>query len=527
MWILRLFNSGIRGTFVTKYLKLADNYNELKRTVRFKKFMRSYLRHDGTFVLKMIALNCGDIICSEIIQNLWTDYKSKCAEAQQPQEQGGLRRSSCMLRLSCNNLNEQPKTRRGLQPIENSKAFCLKMVANELINQYKALPKAFNYIGLEDFPDRLNFLFTVTVLLVCCSVVTVRTYVFHPLACYIPNMFGSGTAGQELFVNNYCWTEGTFAVHPRQFSIDATQKDGGLGRYRDKRITYYQWVPLVLGVQCIMFYLPRVLWNFITNQRSGTDVAHIVRTVRDAIQADREKHNKLMQHACARLEQLLSRSHQFSQYSALRSVQQLALNRFGLVLSTQPQGNTIICSYLAIKTLYFINASCQLVIMQRFLNLNNTEYGLFGLRLLGDLSSGIYWENSMVFPRVGSCAVYMKTAGVGNWQMSQCALPINMINEKIYIFPLRNNPWLKKFELEFLRNDGTFLLKMIALNCGDLACTEILRRLWIRFLRSNGVHKAEETHGDQGVSVKNLVVISTAGLPEQARVKKPKLLLQS
>ncbi|PAA46042.1 hypothetical protein BOX15_Mlig007366g4 [Macrostomum lignano] len=445
------------------------------------------------------------------------------------------------------------------------------MVANELINQYKALPKAFNYIGLEDFPDRLNFLFTVTVLLVCCSVVTVRTYVFHPLACYIPNMFGSGTAGQELFVNNYCWTEGTFAVHPRQFSIDATQKDGGLGRYRDKRITYYQWVPLVLGVQCIMFYLPRVLWNFITNQRSGTDVAHIVRTVRDAIQADREKHNKLMQHACARLEQLLSRSHQFSHYSALRSVQQLALNRFGLVLSTQPQGNTIICSYLAIKTLYFINASCQLVIMQRFLNLNNTEYGLFGLRLLGDLSSGIYWENSMVFPRVGSCAVYMKTAGVGNWQMSQCALPINMINEKIYIFlwfwmvfvasataisilvwvvriyshghrrssfvkqylkladnynQLRNNPWLKKFELEFLRNDGTFLLKMIALNCGDLACTEILRRLWIRFLRSNGVHKAEETHGDQGVSVKNLVVISTAGLPEQARVKKPKLLLQ-
>ena len=42
-----------------------------------------------------------------------------------------------------------------------------------------------------------------------------------------------------------------------------------------KMINYYQWVPLGLLLQAVLFYLPRVFWrNF--NYRAGVDVNNIV-----------------------------------------------------------------------------------------------------------------------------------------------------------------------------------------------------------------------------------------------------------
>lgn len=41
------------------------------------KFARQFLRHDGIFVLRMLAINAGEMICSEIVQKLWIIFKQK------------------------------------------------------------------------------------------------------------------------------------------------------------------------------------------------------------------------------------------------------------------------------------------------------------------------------------------------------------------------------------------------------------------------------------------------------------------
>jgi len=44
---------------------------------------------------------------------------------------------------------------------------------------------------------------------------------------------------------------------------------------RDRKITYYQWVPIILMLQAGMFAVPYALWRMLSS-RSGIDLATIV-----------------------------------------------------------------------------------------------------------------------------------------------------------------------------------------------------------------------------------------------------------
>ena len=44
---------------------------------------------------------------------------------------------------------------------------------------------------------------------------------------------------------------------------------------RERKITYYQWVPIILMLQAVMFAAPYVLWRVLSS-RSGIDLAAII-----------------------------------------------------------------------------------------------------------------------------------------------------------------------------------------------------------------------------------------------------------
>ncbi|PAA78026.1 hypothetical protein BOX15_Mlig018106g3 [Macrostomum lignano] len=407
------------------------------------------------------------------------------------------------------------------------------MAAAEIFAKFTKLPGV-SYAGVEDLSDRLHFQVTVVLLLVCCTTITVKSYILSPVACFMPNEVGSHT-GQEQFVNNFCWTEGTFAVPLSDFHIDNTMRDP-LSKYEPHRIIYYQWVPFVLGLQAICFYLPRVLWELLSRYNAGTDIQHLVQTANDAVQADGEKHEKLVQHITRRLCQLLSQGRKRPAGGTLSN-----WRKFRLMLETcfifpsARLGNWLIVTYLLIKLLCLTNGILQLWIMHAFLGFNTT-YFAFGYQLLHDLSSGRGWQNTMLFPRVSACAIPIKSASKVNYVASQCTLPINMLNEKIYLFfwfwtvfitvvTLSSLPrwftrvatigWrvrfvknylrllerhrdmdkrdLHRFVRDFLRLDGTFLLKMIALNSGDVICTEIVGSLVDAYLCQRNASGAQLT----------------------------------
>lgn len=70
--------------------------------------------------------------------------------------------------------------------------------------------KVTTYAGVEDFADKFNFIFTVVVLSLCTIVITAKSYLLKPIACYISTEVG----GTNLlnYVENYCWVQGTIPI---------------------------------------------------------------------------------------------------------------------------------------------------------------------------------------------------------------------------------------------------------------------------------------------------------------------------
>lgn len=108
------------------------------------------------------------------------------------------------------------------------------MVAEEfftLVGQFKLS----TYVGVEDFADRLNFLFSVVILILSMTIVTVKSYFFNPLACYV-SITPSGT-NFDIYMENYCWVHGTIAMLPGE-SMPQNDSDWALADI-DRRISLY------------------------------------------------------------------------------------------------------------------------------------------------------------------------------------------------------------------------------------------------------------------------------------------------
>uniref|UniRef100_A0A1I8HMH0 Innexin n=1 Tax=Macrostomum lignano TaxID=282301 RepID=A0A1I8HMH0_9PLAT len=383
-----------------------------------------------------------------------------------------------------------------------------------------------NYIGVEDFADELSYKWTSCLLTVLCSLVTMKTYFLEPVACFVPTPIGFTVENQLEYVNSYCWTEGTYAVHPVNFSLYADLHDGGVSAYAGDKIVYYQWVPIVLAVQAVLFYpaqaaLERpartlVTWSALSGTLPGG-----------------ERHEKMVNHASRMLHQMMRKNCAKSLRGpdTMRNAFAKAWRALSVAMPAKASGSWLILSYLLIKIVYLTNVLSQLGLMRKFLGIESKRYDFLGAQLLWDISHGRDWQVSKIFPRIGCCAVLVKSAVGANWQFAQCILPVNMINEKIYIFlwfwfvfvspgdlavqslphcscgnhfvnrmlklsdnyqETKKNEYVQAFCRTFLRQDGTFVLKMIALNCGDIVCSEIVHRLWTLYRDSKGLDHSQQ-----------------------------------
>jgi hypothetical protein len=72
----------------------------------------------------------------------------------------------------------------------------------------------------------------------------------------------------ETYANIYCWVDDTYFV---PFTDNMPQGDEG----RDRKVTYYQWVPIILVLEAAMFFAPYVIWRLL-NSRSGIDLSVII-----------------------------------------------------------------------------------------------------------------------------------------------------------------------------------------------------------------------------------------------------------
>uniref|UniRef100_T1JM05 Innexin n=1 Tax=Strigamia maritima TaxID=126957 RepID=T1JM05_STRMM len=178
----------------------------------------------------------------------------------------------------------------------------------------------------------------------------------------------------EKVINQFCWVNGTHSI-PSAY---------------DK----------VIGAEAVMFYFPRYLWKL----WEGGKMKMLLLELYSPIMEEEEKNKKIT----------------------------LLHNYFANNLRMH---NGYLYRYVACEFINFVNILGQIYLTDRFLG---WEFLTFGSRVMQYVSdNGPTYTDPMirVFPRLTKCTFYNHgRSGTIQFIDALCVLPLNIVNEKIYIF---------------------------------------------------------------------------------------------
>lgn len=245
---------------------------------------------------------------------------------------------------------------------------------------------------------RLHYKATVIALIVFSLLVTSRQYIGDPIDCIVDEI--------PLHVmDTYCWIYSTFTIPNRNGNIGRDVVQQGVGAHIEgqdevKYHKYYQWVCFTLFFQAILFYIPRYLWKTWEGGRIKMLVLDLnCPVVSEDCKSDRRK---------LLVEYFISNLHSQNFYAY----------RFFLC-----------------ELLNLVNVVGQIFFIDFFLDGEFTTYGSEVLRFTEQEPEQRMDPMSRVFPKVTKCTFH-KYGASGTVQKFDglCVLPLNIVNEKIYVF---------------------------------------------------------------------------------------------
>lgn len=246
---------------------------------------------------------------------------------------------------------------------------------------------------------RMHYKATAIILIAFSLLVTSRQYIGDPIDCIVDGI-------PLAVMDSYCWIYSTFTIPNRLTGItgrDVVQPGVAShveGKDEIKYHKYYQWVCFVLFFQAILFNIPHYLWKSWEAGRIKMLVLDLnCPVVNDECKNIRKK--ILIDYFAANL-------HRHNLYAY----------RF------------FIC-----EALNFINVVGQICFMDFFLDGDFSTYGRDVLKFTDMKSDERVDPMARVFPKVTKCTFH-KYGVSGSIQKFDglCILPLNVVNEKIYIF---------------------------------------------------------------------------------------------
>jgi hypothetical protein len=274
----------------------------------------------------------------------------------------------------------------------------------------------------DDFVDRINSHYTVFILISFCILVSSAQYVGHPISCWCPAEY---TTAMVQYTNYVCWIANTYYVPSNKNLPNPNQPR--------LYIAYYQWVPFILITMSILFYLPSILWSLMLNSSNLNPNSLMKLLQSNDIFISTETHDKMINNVAKLIDQALNIH--FNQKHFRRNSSFLFRFKNKISRSCLPKyqsGRFLSFLYIFIKFLYCINVFGQFFLLNLFMGI---DYNIYGYQVIQDLINGVNFWESPRFPRLTICDFTVRSLGNNNNMFTiQCTLPINLFNEKIFIF---------------------------------------------------------------------------------------------
>ena len=268
----------------------------------------------------------------------------------------------------------------------------------DIFRSLKSLLKI-SRVHIDNTIFRLHYSLTVIILLAFCVVSTTKQYVGDPIDCVRADSVPASV------INTYCWIHTTYTVRTAMDKAVGSQVVApGVDSTTDEKLfkhhRYYQWVCFVLFFQATLFYIPRWLWK----SWEGGRIQALMMDLDVCVCANEEKKSKRK----ILVEYLISSKGHHDWYAA----------RF------------FMCEILA-----FLNVIGQMFMLDKFFDGEFMNYGLEVIDFHQMDQEQRVDPMIRIFPRVTKCR-FFKYGPSANIETvdALCVLPLNIINEKIYIF---------------------------------------------------------------------------------------------
>lgn len=379
----------------------------------------------------------------------------------------------------------------------------------------------------DDWIDRVSHLYSVLILVVFAVVVSTGQFVGDPIQCWHPAEF---TDAYEEYTHSICWISNTYYV-PIGDTIPVD-----IHSRQDKELTYYQWVPLILMFMALMFKLPNLFWKMF-HSGAGISLDRVIDFAQETECNSPDDRAEAITNLANYIDKWLwtYQEYKHNKFVKFRSV----TSKYFCLMCNKRGGTFLTGLFIFIKILYFINTIAQFFILNKFMA---TDYNFYGFEVMDAIIRGDDFRESARFPRITLCDFRIRQLNnLQTWTV-QCVLPINLFNEKIFIFIwfwlvlltfltaynvgkwiffhiLHNNKvhYIKKylksqnqiqnnfdkklciqFARHYLRNDGIFLMYMISKNSTNIVVTDLIAELWKKFKNRYRQEKSMDENDHHG-----------------------------
>lgn len=310
---------------------------------------------------------------------------------------------------------------------------------------------------------------------------------------------------------------------------------------KSRVLKYYQWVPFILLFQAFLFYIPRLVWRALST-KSGLNIANLVQAARSYQSSEKfQDRDKIMLYMIKSMDQYSYTRRKrkggiskkcdcdiqqlcFTDASCCCCAGSSSTNMIGGSAGNQGAigGTYLVCLYFFIKILYLSNSLGQLFLLNVLLGHKN--FHLYGLEIIQNIMHGKDASDSVYFPRVTMCDFKVRDVAQVHTYTVQCVLPINLFNEKVFMFVwfwlafvsfvniydlvawilrcffsnvryqyvkyrielMQQESHLRKFickdfVFRYLQQDGCLVLRLLAMNSSDLVASELINELWRKY----------------------------------------------